>query len=146
MRTSAKAAVLLAVGALMMALVYLEPQWLTQRTDYERMRQWILLGALILCGAGLALSTYAIGFAKAEGKYTQRISSLTARVEEKKKELRDISWELERGRQQLVVARKEVAAAKNELEAKRRQLAVVSGKLGDKEKRLKKIRKVVGAS
>jgi septal ring factor EnvC (AmiA/AmiB activator) len=136
-------AVLLAIGALIIAIVYLEPQWLAQWVNYERV---ILLGGLVLCGAGLALIAYAIGFAVAEGKYTRRISSLTERVEEKKRELRDLSGALEWERRQLAAARKEVAAARDELEAKRRQLAVVSGKLGDKEKRLKKIRKVVGAS
>jgi septal ring factor EnvC (AmiA/AmiB activator) len=138
-------AVLLAIGALIIAIVYWEPQSLTQWADYARMRQWILLGAFILCGAGLALFTYAIGFATAEEKYAPRISSLTARIEVKRRELRDLSQELEWERKELSAARRRVAIAKNKLAVKRRQLAVVSGKLGDKEKRLKKIRKVAGA-
>lgn len=138
-------AMLLVIGALIIALVYWEPEWLTQWTDYERMRQWILFGALILFGAGLALATYAIGFAMAEEKYARRVSSLTARVEEKKRELRELSWELERGRRQLVASRRKLTAARNKLAAKKKQLAIVSGRLGDKEKRLKKIRKVAGA-
>jgi len=141
----AQGAVLLAIGALIIAIVYWEPQFFTQLADYEKMRPWILLGAWILCGAGLALVTYAIGFAVAEEKYALRINSLTERIEEKRRELRDLSQELEWEKKELTSARRQVAAAKNKLAIKRRQLAVLSGKLGDKEKRLKKIRKVVGA-
>lgn len=149
----AQGALLLVIGALIIALVYWEPEWLTQWADYAKMRQWILIGAWILCSAGLALVTYAIGFALAEQKYTlrissltERVSSLTERIEEKRRDLRDLSQKLEWERRELATARRQVAAAVNQLVIKRRQLAVLSGKLGDKEKRLKKIRKVVGAS
>ena len=106
----------------------------------------VLLAGPVLCGVGLAAATYAVGFAKAERKYVSRLSSLAADVKRKRRELRGISEALKRGRKQLVAARREVAAARNEPVAKRKQLAVVSGKLGDKEKRLKKIRKVVGTT
>ena len=138
-------AVLLAIGALIKALFYWGPEWLSQWTDYERMRQWILFGSLILCGAGLALVTYAVGFARAERRYTRRITSLTARIEERRRDLRELSWELERGRRELVASRRKLTAARNKIAAKKKQLAIVSGRLGDKEKRLKKIRKVAGA-
>lgn len=141
----AEGGVLLVIGVLIIALFYWEPEWLAQWTDYERMRQWILFGGLILCGAGLVLVTYAVGFARAEGKYTQRITSLTARVAEKKRELMELSWELERGRKELAASRRKLTAARNKLAAKKKQLAIVSGRLGDKEKRLKRIRKVAGA-
>ena len=141
MRTSAKAAVLLAVGVLMVTFVYLRPEWMT-----DEARQLVLLAGLILCGAGLAVAAHAVGFAKAERKYASRLSSLAADVERRRRELKDLSSTLEGERKKLGVARKEVAAARDELEAKRRQLAVVSGKLGEKEKRLKKIRKIAGAT
>lgn len=118
---------------------------MTQWADYAKLRQWILLGALILCGAGLGLLTYAMGFAVAEEKYAPRISSLTAKIETKRRELRDLTRELEWEKKELSSARRQVTVAKNNLAVKKRQLAVVSGKLGDKEKRLKKIRKVAGA-
>lgn len=138
-------AALLVIGTLIIALFYWEPEWLTQWTDYERTRQWILLGGLILCGAGLALATYAAGFAMAEGKYTWRITSLTERVEEKKRALRELSWKLEREKRELVASRRKLTAARNKVAAKKKQLAIISGRLGDKEKRLKMIRKVAGA-
>jgi len=141
MQTSAKAAVLLAIGVLVIALVYSRSQW----TIFGA-RQFVLLAGLILCGIGLAAATYAVGFAKAEKKYASRLSSLAADVERKRRELRDLSGVLERERKRLVAARREVAAARDELVAKRRQLAVVSGKLGEKEKRLKKIRKIAGTT
>jgi len=140
MRTSAKAAVLFIVGALVIALIYLQAPWTIQGV------RWFLLVGLILCGAGLAVAAHAVGFAKAEREYASRLSSLAADVERRRRELKDLSSTLERERKKLSVARREVAAARDELAAKRRQLAVVSGKLGEKEKRLKKIRKIVGAS
>jgi len=140
------------VGVLIITLVYWEPNWLTQWADYAKLRPYILFGSGILCSAGLALVAYAVGFALAEEKYTLRITSLTERIEEKRRELRDLSQrlEVERGelataRSELIAARRQVTAAVNQLAVKRRQLSILSGKLGDKEKRLKKIREVVGA-
>lgn len=147
------------VGVLIIILVYWEPDWLTQWADYAKLRPYILFGSGILCSAGLALVAYAVGFALAEEKYTLRIRSLAERVEEKHRELRNLSQrlEVERGelatarselatrRRELITARRQIMAAENQLAVKRRQLATLSGKLGDKEKRLKKIREVVGA-
>ena len=155
----AQGAVLLAVGVVIVTIVYWEPNWLTQWADYTKFRPYILFGSGILGAAGLALIAYAIGFALAENKYTLRISSLTERVEEKRRELRDLSRKLELERQELgaaiselatrrralITARRQVSAAVNQLAVKKRQLSIVSGKLGDKEKRLKKIREVAGA-
>jgi septal ring factor EnvC (AmiA/AmiB activator) len=152
----AQGVLLLVLGALILTLFYWEPSWLTQWTDYSKFRPYILSGSWILCSAGLALVTYAIGFALAEKKYTLRINSLTERVEERRRELKNLSQRLgvERGelatarselatrRRELITARKQVIAAEDQLAIKRRQLAVLSGKLGDKEKRLKKIREV----
>jgi hypothetical protein len=149
---------LFVVGALIITLVYWEPSWLTQWADYAKFRPYILYGSEILGGAGLALIAYAVGFASAEHKYTLRISSLTERVEERRRELRDLLQRLvaERGelasarselatrRRELINARRQVAAAENQLAIKGGQLAILSGKLGEKEKRLKKIRKIVG--
>lgn len=132
---------LLVVGVLVIALVYSQSQW----TIYGAYPLLLLVG-LILCGVGLAAASYAVGFAKAEREYTSRLSSLGADVKRKRRELRNLSGVLERKRKRLVAARREVAAARRELAAKRRRLAAVSGKLGEKEKRLKKIRKIVGAS
>lgn len=159
MRRLAQGVLILVVGVLILTLVYWEPNWLTKWADYAKLRPYILFGSGILCSAGLALITYAVGFALAEKKYTLRISSLTERVEEKRRELRDLQkrLEMERGelvaarselatrRRELITARRHVMAAVNQLAEKRRQLSVVSGKLGDKEKRLKKIREVAGA-
>jgi septal ring factor EnvC (AmiA/AmiB activator) len=141
MRTSGKAALLIAVGALVIALVYSQSQW----TIYDVYSLALVVG-LILCGAGLAVAAHAVGFAGAEKKYASRLIQLAEDVGRKRRELKDLSSTLERERKKLSEARREVAAVRDELAAKRRQLAVVSGKLGEKEKRLKKIRKIVGAS
>jgi hypothetical protein len=155
----AQGVLLLVIGVVIITIVYWEPSWLTQWTDYSKFRSYILYGSEILGGVGLALIAYAVGFASAEHKYTLRITSLTERVEEKRRELRDLlqRLEMERGelaaarselatrRRELINARKQVTAAINQLAVKKRQLSVLGGKLGDKEKRLKKIREVAGA-
>lgn len=53
--------------------------------------------------------------------------------------------ELATRRRELITARRQVTSAVNQLAVKRRQLSILGGKLGDKEKRLKKIREVAGA-
>lgn len=83
------------VGVVIITIVYWEPSWLTKWADYAKFRPYILYGSEILSSAGLALIAYAVGFAMAESKYTLRISSLTERVEEKRRELRDLSQRLE---------------------------------------------------
>jgi septal ring factor EnvC (AmiA/AmiB activator) len=155
----AQGVLLLVLGALILTLVYWEPDWLTHWADYSKFRPYILYGSWGLCSAGLALVTYAIGFALAEIKYTLRISSLTERVEEKRRDLNTLSKtieldrrelatarnELATRRRELITARRQVAAAENQLAIKRGKLAILSGKLGEKEKRLREIRKIVGA-